>query len=114
MLLIELWSWNKEKFLFETIVHGLLTNLYIRSRRSQTVFYCKYPLIDYLDSIKEKNREIVYCVDKKGTLFIPEEQTKKDTTDIDQYEEELKVRNYQKDVKKSDSKKQLHIFYCIL
>ena len=53
-------------------------------------------------------------MDKKGTLFIPEEQTKQDTTDIDQYEEELKVRNYQKDVKKSDSKKQLHIFYCIL
>ena len=54
-------------------------------------------------------------MDKKGTLFIPEEQTKQDTTDIDQYEEELKVRNYRKDVKYSLIQKNSYTFstvYC--
>ena len=54
-------------------------------------------------------------MDNKGTLFIPEEQTKQDTTDIDQYEEELKVRNYRKDVKYSLIQKNNYTFstvYC--
>ena len=102
--------------MFETVDYGLLTDLYIRSRCSRTVFNCQYPVINCLDSIKEENREIVYCVDKRGALFIPEEQTKQDITEEnrkivycvdkrgalfipEEQEQELKVRNYQKDIK---------------
>ena len=72
----------------------MFTDLYKR----WTVASFQYPLINYFDSVEEENREIVYCVDKRGSLFIPKKQTKQDTTDIDEYVQELKVRNYWKDI----------------